>query len=636
MPLRLLRFVGLFLLSSALLGAQSTYVPGPNRWAVIVGVDQYVNTQIAPLKGAVNDAKGIAAALETYADFPHDHIILLTTDQAEKPTKTAIFKALQKIRDRERPSRDDLLTFFFAGHGVERYGSRFLLAYDTNVDSEADLKSSSLPAQQLMNEIETMNVRHRLVMIDACRNDPFESSTGKLNVLSESMESALTMRSASEAGVRATFLSTTSGQSAFEWPGRGRGLFSYFIEQGLSGGAALIRDVTLSSLTEYLNENLPQAAREIGEEQIPFTSLNGVPFTLVRAERLGSRPATPVVPQPAPRIIYGQVKSADDAPLRNATVTLALAGSSPARPAPTGTFQATTDESGFFRAEVPSGDAPVDVGAVLPGYVENRVTATREKGGARSIFLGRADKIAPANPDASTAAMRADELANVASLSFLAEEFVEAEESAREALAVDPDHARANAVLGNALAFAASKDILGKRTTEGQAKLSEARDYIDHALREDPNLALGHNARGLAYLVDGDLVHARSELQRAIALDSRLAVAYANLGEVLLRLKRYNDAEKAFRNALKINPRSAIAYNGLAEALTKKGKYKDAVKQARNAIAQYESRDENLALFYVNLAKALENQHQDAQALEAVARAKSLGMTNDDIARFRR
>src|ERR1044072_1092349 len=51
------------------------------RWALVVGVDRYVDPQISSLRGAANDARTLADALVKYSGFPPDQVVLLATDQ---------------------------------------------------------------------------------------------------------------------------------------------------------------------------------------------------------------------------------------------------------------------------------------------------------------------------------------------------------------------------------------------------------------------------------------------------------------------------------------------------------------------------------------------------------------------------
>src|SRR3954469_15764583 len=62
------------------LGDQVKTLPGSaKRYALVIGVDQYADTQITTLGGASNDAKTLANALIQYAGFPGDQVTLLAS-----------------------------------------------------------------------------------------------------------------------------------------------------------------------------------------------------------------------------------------------------------------------------------------------------------------------------------------------------------------------------------------------------------------------------------------------------------------------------------------------------------------------------------------------------------------------------
>jgi tetratricopeptide (TPR) repeat protein len=639
-----LRIVAVAAAGMISLGARASQTPASRSgtwWAIVVGVDQYESKDINRLDGAVADARGIASVLRQYVDIPQDHVSVLVSDGATKPTRKAIFDAIEDLKKTREPI--DLLLFFFAGHGIEADGQRLLLTYETDASSLPAIKTSALQASVLMQELETVKVKNRIVMVDACRDNPLAGES-RPNVATESFETAFTIRSR-ESGVRATFLSTSQGQSAFEWLEKRRGFFSYFIEKGLSGEAALVEDeVTVSSLRLYLEANVPRAVRMIGQKQTPYTLHDGGPFVLVRSDKLAIRPS-PAPSSAAPvRTVYGVVKDAGGTPLREVLITVAAAtgGGSrsvgltspraevsqapPLRPA------VRTDDQGRFKVDgLP--DLTVEVRAELPGYTNrSTVTPPAEDGKMLSLFLPRtvaagAGPVGTAPPDPPrplSPAERAAELAGVAYRSFFVEDFTQAEASARAALTIDPNHAVANAVLGNSLAFVVMNDKSG--TTIDQAKLAEAREHADRALRLNPGLPLAHNALGLVELAAGDASKAQKEFARAIALDPGLAVAHANLAHTYYDQKRYGDAERWYRSAIKARPENAIPYNGLAEVLTARKKYRDAAQALRNAISLYELRDAHLGAFYVNLGVALYYQKLYDQGMEAISQAKRLGV----------
>jgi tetratricopeptide (TPR) repeat protein len=222
-------------------------------------------------------------------------------------------------------------------------------------------------------------------------------------------------------------------------------------------------------------------------------------------------------------------------------------------------------------------------------------------------------------PSLPTTSIQAQELAKVAYQTFLVEDFEDAQKAARSALELDRDNGLAQAVLANCLA------VEGVNKSDA-TKLAAAKEMSQKLIQSHATMALAHNAMGLALIGAKDVKGAQKEFSAANSLDPTLGVAGANLGYTFFQLKQLKDAEKAYRAAIKARPEAAVPYNGLAQVLLAQGDAGDAVKAARNAISRYELRDVYLASFYVNLAVALFQDGKRDQALEAVARAKSLGL----------
>lgn len=672
---------------------------GGGRWALVVGVDQYQSKEIEPLSGAVADAKAIRDVLIKYGEFPESQVLLLVSDGPVKPTRTDIMVKLEEIKGAVKPG--DLLLFFFAGHGVQVDGQRYMLTYDAKINSAAMIKSTALPASNLMQELEAIRVGHRVIMIDACRNDP--TKPGKQpNLADEAFEAAFTLQPVGEGGVRATFLSSSKGQSAYEWTEKRRGFFSYFIERGLQGEAAQFGKVTVTSLLTYLNEMVPQKVREQKNQlQVPYARVDGSELILVKGDKLPAATAS-LDKQPAAlvtRTIYGVVKDSGGLPLAGATITVAMArGSSRAAGGkaepPAQELKVVTDEDGFFKVDGVAPDVEAKVVASKESYLPKTLTSSPAEAGKKMVvFLPKAEAakpvavaqavppapppVAPKPPPATqkapppapqppaavppptsvaaapaqkpptvvkpppaavqpppapvqpppapvdTMGSRSLELALVAYRTFLAEDFKEAEISARLALQADPDNALANAVLGNAMA------TLGANTGDAQ-KTTAAREHIQKALSRDPKQAVAHNALGLTLMAEGKFGDALGELQKAIQSDTLLAVAHANLAYVHAQQNRLQDAEREYREAIRLEPESAVPYNGLSAVLFSMGKYKDAVKACREAISRYQLRDRFLGLFYVQLAVAQFQEGRQEEALEAVGRAKALGVAQHD------
>jgi len=143
------------------------------RFALVIGVDEYEDSQINRLEGAGNDAKAIVEALVQYADFPRDQVRLLTSDQPaeRKPTRNKILRQLSNLRG--AVPKDGLLLIAFAGHGIERGGQAYLLPSDAELSDDVSLlEQSSINVDEMRKRILETGVAQVVMILDACRNDP--------------------------------------------------------------------------------------------------------------------------------------------------------------------------------------------------------------------------------------------------------------------------------------------------------------------------------------------------------------------------------------------------------------------------------------------------------------------------------
>ena len=157
--------------------AATSWPTKQKRWALVIGVDQYADTQITTLGGAANDARTLADALVRYAAFPQDQVFLLSSDQpAERqPTRGNILRRLSNMRSVIPP--DGLLVISFAGHGIERDGRAFLLPSDAQVANDVDLlEQTAINVTQIKDLIRKTGVGQVVLILDACRNNPFARS----------------------------------------------------------------------------------------------------------------------------------------------------------------------------------------------------------------------------------------------------------------------------------------------------------------------------------------------------------------------------------------------------------------------------------------------------------------------------
>jgi hypothetical protein len=64
---------------------------------------------------------------------------------------------------------------YYAGHGVQLAGENYLVPVDAKVSSPTELINNSVRLVDVMSTLETIPSRMRIVILDACRNNPFPS-----------------------------------------------------------------------------------------------------------------------------------------------------------------------------------------------------------------------------------------------------------------------------------------------------------------------------------------------------------------------------------------------------------------------------------------------------------------------------
>lgn len=135
------------------------------RIALIVGNGAYRN--VSGLDNAVQDARLISAALVANG---FNVTLLLDADQATM--MQSIGKFGRTLRD---AGPDATGLFYYAGHGVQSFGKNYLVPVDAELHDAADLGLVAVPADTVLLQMNSARNRTNILILDACRNNPFES-----------------------------------------------------------------------------------------------------------------------------------------------------------------------------------------------------------------------------------------------------------------------------------------------------------------------------------------------------------------------------------------------------------------------------------------------------------------------------
>jgi uncharacterized caspase-like protein len=133
------------------------------RVALVIGNSAYRN--VAPLDNPANDARLLADTLRGL-DFT-----LVGGDALRDLDKAGLDRAVQAFGTALQGA--DVGLFYFAGHGVQVRGANYLVPIDANPAREADVDFQMLDAAIVLRQMEAAGTRLNLVILDACRNNPF-------------------------------------------------------------------------------------------------------------------------------------------------------------------------------------------------------------------------------------------------------------------------------------------------------------------------------------------------------------------------------------------------------------------------------------------------------------------------------
>jgi len=132
------------------------------RTALVIGNSEY---KFSPLKNPANDASDMASALR---DSGFDVILMINASQL------SMEKAIKSFGKKLRSGGIGL--FYFAGHGLQVEGRNYLLPVDADIESESDVKYDAVDAGRVLGKMEDAGNDLNIVILDACRNNPFARS----------------------------------------------------------------------------------------------------------------------------------------------------------------------------------------------------------------------------------------------------------------------------------------------------------------------------------------------------------------------------------------------------------------------------------------------------------------------------
>jgi formylglycine-generating enzyme required for sulfatase activity len=209
------------------------------RRALIIGNDAYTRGKLA---NAVNDARLMSATL-TKLDFKVDTV----TDASLRQLEDSVSRFAGSL------SAGDIAVFYYAGHGVQIDGENYLVPIDFSGKDETDIKYGARSASWVLDKIVQSGAVLQIVVLDACRTNPFRIGRSLGGGGLAQMQ-----------GARGSFIAfaTAAGKTASDDPSATNGLFTHNLVEAVNQPGL--------TLDEVFNRVRVAVDKASGGEQLPY------------------------------------------------------------------------------------------------------------------------------------------------------------------------------------------------------------------------------------------------------------------------------------------------------------------------------------------------------------------------------
>lgn len=239
------------------------------RVALVMGNSAYKS--VNPLPNPARDAAAIGALL-TKAGF---EVVDAREDLPAADMKRMIRDFSDKVRDA------DVAVVFYAGHGIEVDGTNFLIPVDARLERDIDVEDEAVSLDRIVRILDPAK-KLRLVILDACRDNPFDRSM-KRSLSSRGVEKGLAKVEPANPNTLIAY-AAKAGSTASDGPGANSPFTTALLKQLTVPGQDLRKSLG------YVRDDVMKAT-DNKQEPFVYGSLGGDDVVLMPAPKAAAVPA---------------------------------------------------------------------------------------------------------------------------------------------------------------------------------------------------------------------------------------------------------------------------------------------------------------------------------------------------------
>lgn len=231
-----------------------------DRWALVIGIQDYSNTSLEQVPYATRDVYAISETLRENCRFPANNVVSLMDHSNQlglRPTKRNILRQLEHILHRIK--EDDTVFVYYSGHGV-LVGDRAYLAMGNYTNR--NLATTAVSLSELKDKLNSSLARRRIICLDMCHAGSSKTAH-QLSIPAEHLEDALKYSRGT-----ITLASTGREQLSYGWKERGLSVFTAHLCDALLGHADFNDSgvVDHSELHQYVVKHVPKTLNGKAQE----------------------------------------------------------------------------------------------------------------------------------------------------------------------------------------------------------------------------------------------------------------------------------------------------------------------------------------------------------------------------------
>ncbi len=251
----------------------STFALAPaayaQRVALVIGNAAY---EVKPLRNPVNDAQDVAAELRRAGFTVKFHTNL---------DRRSLNEAMRHFTSQAQSAQ--LAVLYYSGHGMQSAGENYIIPTDARINDEKDIRSEGLALKDILGDLEDARVQKTVVILDACRDNPYQTRTksGKRGLAR--------VETAGNATVVA--FATADGQTADDGTGR-NGVYTAALLGQLRQSGQDIRDLldeTANTVVRQTKAQKPKIYGDTGAFRGVYLTGSEVQLASLRAEPTSQR-----------------------------------------------------------------------------------------------------------------------------------------------------------------------------------------------------------------------------------------------------------------------------------------------------------------------------------------------------------